>query len=298
VVGRFLEAQTRNGESGRCTAILRVAFASFVIDPPWVARALYPTAMSHPLDGIHAKLQRADETLATLKDEVAAFLATRPYKETREVDPLTREERIRIDVVDPPLRFAVVAGEIIHHLRSAMDHLYFALPGAHAKGAFPVFSDAVKYKNSPTVQRDLNAVPAAARSMIDQMQPCVRGSEFKSHPLWVLHDLWNTDKHRLLTVVVTQPKIEHVRVGASIRFSQNLPAGRDYVMDDDAIRPDYIAKWFRQPVTRTRTITVHVAFDDAGIFWGREILETLEQLSGWVREYGILPFASHFPPAG
>ena len=81
--------------------------------------------MTHLLDGCWAKLGRAEESIKILDQEAAALFAADPppFKIVGE------HKRDGLDYVfmaygDPavPLRFAVLAGEIVHHLRSSLDH--------------------------------------------------------------------------------------------------------------------------------------------------------------------------------
>jgi len=84
--------------------------------------------MTHPLDGCRAKLDRAKETIESLALEISTF-------ESRIPPPfqVTREHRgneyvfIASGVATAPLRFAVIAGEIVHHMRSCLDHTIRAL---------------------------------------------------------------------------------------------------------------------------------------------------------------------------
>ncbi len=59
---------------------------------------------------------------------------------------------------------------------------------------FPVFLDETRYKSKR--RQMIGGLPTEAQAVIDELQP--RGT---SHPLWVLHRLWNEAKHRLITVV-------------------------------------------------------------------------------------------------
>src|SRR5438445_13331496 len=99
--------------------------------------------MSHPLEGIREKLKRADQNIRNLESEISPFIARFPTFEypvmTPGTDPIFTDEqreawkkfglefreREREEIIPP--RFAVLAGEIIHHLRSCFDHLAWQL---------------------------------------------------------------------------------------------------------------------------------------------------------------------------
>jgi len=79
--------------------------------------------MSDLLIGCRAKIERAEENIRRLNGEITAFLSqeSKPYRIRKEF----RNNGLQYAFVafgDPiaPPRFAVLAGEIIHHLRSSL----------------------------------------------------------------------------------------------------------------------------------------------------------------------------------
>ncbi len=103
---------------------------------------------------------------------------------------------------DVGLRWSVIAGEIIHQSRSALDHviwdLIIANGGKPQEGlsGFPVFWEEVKYKKR--VDGMIGGINEQARKIIDGLQPL--GPDYKSDPLYLLNEMWNRDKHRLLNM--------------------------------------------------------------------------------------------------
>ena len=86
---------------------------------PWVA---------HPLDGIQEKLNRADENIGNLNREIVSFFNDGPYPVLPDKDDGLFQEAVDYHssrII--PQRFSVLAGEIIHHLRSCLDHLAWIL---------------------------------------------------------------------------------------------------------------------------------------------------------------------------
>ena len=91
---------------------------------------------------IEAKLSRAFEHMDELETAAQAFSRTRPV--TLELDP-PRDDgfqiaRLRV-VREPPIRLGVVAGEVVHQLRSTLDHLMTELVLIHTgtRGETPLF---------------------------------------------------------------------------------------------------------------------------------------------------------------
>ena len=104
-----------------------------------------------------------------------------------------------------PLRYSVLVSEVVHHLRSTLDHLITQLahvgPGSGDPQVleFPICLTEQKFKAA--VQRGkIQGVSKNAALVIESLQP------YKDNPpehstLWLLHDLSRVDKHRLLLVV-------------------------------------------------------------------------------------------------
>ena len=85
--------------------------------------------MLHPLAGCWAKVKRAKECIKNLNVEITAFLGSepKPYRVVGKQDEQTGEYAFIASCPSLPPRFAVLIGEIIHHLRSSLDHLLCAL---------------------------------------------------------------------------------------------------------------------------------------------------------------------------
>lgn len=101
-----------------------------------------------------------------------------------------------------PMEWSILAGEIIYNVRTALDHLAWQVVlrcGGQPtrQTAFPIFADEDSFDESS--QRMLAGMSEEARVLIRALQPFVTG---RDHPqmetLWVLHELHNIDKHRVL----------------------------------------------------------------------------------------------------
>ena len=74
------------------------------------------------------KLDRAREHLASLDSEWRRWRDGEPYRFAHEADPDTGENVIRLEVLErPPPKFAVILGDCVHNLRSALDNLAYEL---------------------------------------------------------------------------------------------------------------------------------------------------------------------------
>lgn len=162
--------------------------------------------MNHPLDGIRAKIEWADQKIRNLNDEISTFLSENRYSTITKSDPKTGERVLYAVGIAPPIRFAIVAGEIIHHLRSCLDHLVWQLVLANGKQqpklqAFPVASSVKKFKEACD-RGYIKGISGTAQAIIERLQPYHCKGGYDGHWLWVLHRLDATDKHQVLLVVI------------------------------------------------------------------------------------------------
>ena len=165
--------------------------------------------MAHLLDGYSAKIHRAEETLEVLNREIAAFFNQDPppYNVIKQHQNNGLEYSfIAHGDPDPPLRFSVLAGEIIHHLRSSLDHLIHALVVRNGETPtqqhqFPICTTAKAFKDACD-RGQIKGVGAAAKKLITSVQPFTTPTPDDT-VLFVVSQYDNVDKHRLLVVVTT-----------------------------------------------------------------------------------------------
>jgi hypothetical protein len=164
------------------------------------------------LNGIRAKLDRAKVHLRAEHDEETRFLKQNPLQTIGGFDPQTGLHVERLKPLPPlPPIFAVIVGDYIHDLRSALDHLAWRLvatfgkrkPGRHT--AFPIYTDeddfvceierpALKERRSPLLGLNPSSQPWA---LIEGRQP-YRQPDPPNHPLELIRTFNNVDKHRTL----------------------------------------------------------------------------------------------------
>jgi len=188
--------------------------------------------MTHPLDGIREKLKRADECIRNLDSEIAPFMAKFPIFDypvvNSGIDPIFTDEHrrkwkqfgsefLKVEQENRiPPRFAILAGEIVHHLRSCFDHLAWQLSDATCRNTgtnaigieFPIFitdpaSDKEKLRlYRRKVQCIVNRPNALAR--IETLQP-YKSADPVNSLIWRIHEMDRINKHRELTIVISAP---------------------------------------------------------------------------------------------
>lgn len=180
--------------------------------------------MTHPLDGIWAKIQRADEHIRSLDSEITSFLKSDVYKIIGHTQEETKEHVLHVIGPPPPLRFSVIAGEVIHQCRSALDHLIWQLVLANhgtpdRRHEFPICDTPGKFKEACD-RRKIKGISDTATDIIKSIQPYNNPKGFQWHPLWVLHDMDVTDKHKLLMVVIATASID----GSTLAINPGQPS--------------------------------------------------------------------------
>ena len=173
---------------------------------------------THRLAGATLKLQRAHfhhETLHAAIQRARKSYPNAPLGLIQELDAQERQMSFVVKFDPPPTRWAPLIGDILHNLRSALDHLMWELarlrnfghePPEWTRATFPIFPNRGRFWRkgrdgrwtSASGASALQRVPGDARRLILEVQPYKDGGRAKEHPLWLLHRLANADKHKTL----------------------------------------------------------------------------------------------------
>jgi hypothetical protein len=148
---------------------------------------------------ILSKIQRAKKHIEELISALEAFWDSEPNSVRFEDEPTTGRRTYYLDrVTDVPLEIPVIIGDVLHNLRSALDHLAYQLPVIPSQTGprwtqFPIVESAAKYMASD-VRRKVQVFRPDVVKTLDVVKPYKGGNEL----LWRLHSLNTIDKHRLL----------------------------------------------------------------------------------------------------
>jgi hypothetical protein len=178
------------------------------------------------LAGIRAKLARADEQLDRLDDELAVFAEQHPYDFRGDVEPDAGRWAAYFILKKPlPVELSVTVGDIVHNLRSALDHIAYALvPDPTRRTNFPIFDEPDDFFCAVKLPAKRNRGPLAgldpespAFALIEGAQPYMGGHPPDTDPLRILSALNNEDKHRAIvacnTALTEEPSPEAAIVG-------------------------------------------------------------------------------------
>src|SRR5258708_5776051 len=154
------------------------------------------------LAGVRAKIERANQHVRDLKSAIQAFRDSDPYGFRIEDDLKSGDKVHRLHIrQETPNSFALLIGDAVHNLRSALDHLAWQLVIANSQvpksgpgGAqFPIYDPPPIPKPS---QGKKQGISADAQKLIEAAKPYKGGNV----GLWTIHQLDITDKHKVLLV--------------------------------------------------------------------------------------------------
>lgn len=174
------------------------------------------------------KIERAKQHLEELQKEIDTFFKLQPYKIATKRDPETKRLIYYLtDVTSVPDKIALISGDIVQNLRSALDHLAYDLFIKDNRGAllakhiyFPIEKDHQTYEREKV--RKTGGISSEKLKLIDSVRPYKGGNNV----LWAIASLNNTDKHRLLITVGST--FGSVDIGALL-----VAQMRKFMKDDD-----------------------------------------------------------------
>ena len=201
----------------------------------------------HPRDGPRARIERARDQIATLQQSVQGFFRDNLYEiGVAEYNPKAANFSLRVKSgpQDFPVDWSLLIGEIAHNLRSALDGLIYQLVRANGKWPsfntqFPIFLVGKTKRHrrgnkGPLIPHFEGYELADGRSMIhgvacqhqrviERFQPYKRGNGGRKCPLFLLKELNNTDKHRLVAILAPTPaSLEFTGLSGGTHFNRTV----------------------------------------------------------------------------
>jgi hypothetical protein len=157
--------------------------------------------MPDPLLGPKLKVESAKRYLSYFQEVLSAFFKTKPYELVAEQDPRTSESVYRVRVYGcVPDELSVIAGDVVHNLRSALDQMVCALVRANRRqvsggNSFPIMGSRKKFEEACVGK--LKNTSAKANRFIRRLKPYKGGND----AFWMLAELDNMDKHNEIVPV-------------------------------------------------------------------------------------------------
>jgi hypothetical protein len=259
----------------------------------------------------HLKVDRAEQHLEEVKAHMAAYATEHPYRAERARQPKGQRDiwlyRLRM-LQQPDPMIAVIIGEILYDLRSALDHIAVGMaPRSRKRNAgFPVEmtdpsardadGNLLNEERHRSFLSKIEGIPQDAAAMIMYSQPYNREhSEIET--LALLNRLENADKHR-----------ELVALGAGVMDIRTVITAPKPAIQQraDGFREDgaEVAKFkFMEPPPPPESEvkvdvrgTASVAIKVGGLKGNLIMPQTLEILIGWMRDEAIPEFMPYIRP--
>ncbi|MBI1954902.1 MAG: hypothetical protein HYS38_00750 [Acidobacteria bacterium] len=232
----------------------------------------------HPLAGIREKLKRAEENIINLEREINLFLDYGGYGSVSDNNVQAIEKLRELHLGrEVPIRFSVLAGEIIHQMRSALDHLAWQLSNktyrekCPAAIEFPIFKkDPTKENKTKEYTRKVQGISPPAQAIIESLQP-YKGNAPGNHLLQIIHEMDITEKHRELIFITGT--FRHIQYPG-----WQFPGNRGSVFQGDAKFPYFGITKFDPKVDVRGQIAAQVAFAEFGVLKYQPIIPSLKQL--------------------
>ncbi len=214
--------------------------------------------------GSELKLRRAAHHFNEAQDLLRAYKNPPPYMIRREENPAVGLSFWITLKRKPDDDIALAAGDCIHNLRSALDHIIYELSCHHRRKkhvgdtAFPILGDPDDWdqRGDMSGAHKLRAIPDAARAHIELLQPYHKQQDWgfwRREALLQLHQLDIADKHRKLNLAFAnvpehsvlyfhsgpQLKVIHVHEGRLDEGVETLLLRFDPIVDLKAnVKPD------------------------------------------------------------
>jgi hypothetical protein len=208
------------------------------------------------IEGTHGyllKLERAEQELNALSTDIKRYVERdlHPVPSGGQLDLRAEWNVIKWSgVLDPDPMWGVRLGEIVHNLRSSLDHLVtnFVIQGTgnarpDKDTGFPILAEegnwvaTCEQRNRKTDRPSpIAGVTPAAFALIKAAQPFNPGKKGQNDPLFKLHRLNLVDKHRSLHLAkVTAERSENLTIEPSYVTALQVRWPRHpYVIENDA----------------------------------------------------------------
>jgi hypothetical protein len=232
---------------------------------------------------VKAKLDRSAVHLQSVQDAIVEYLNSCPGSIKCEYNVDAGSFTLLESPPSPTMMLAVLVGDAIHNLRSSLDLLAYELarnPGRWT--CMPVLGKPPTDKRGNLVPIKVSGgVEDAVLNVITENQPFQLGEKYGNHWLWVLDEMWNCDKHRLL---LTSPAWLSNSWVAHGNVTGLIPG----VAQMWGATSDAAAYGFK-PLDASKDvngqINIQVAFDQKTPVPGRGVMETLSWLDDETRGF-------------
>jgi hypothetical protein len=252
-------------------------------------------ALRNVLDGCREKIARAERHMHDLDVEWRRWLDTNPHRVVPEYRPQAPDyTQISVHLIyymeRPPVLLSVILGEIVHNLRSTLDHLAWAivppsvLDSLDARGQkrirFPTTTAPEDFLSEEIVR----CVGEDTQALLEGYQLYNGGNE----PLAALQSLWTLDKHRTIPVSTILPDVGTLDSAITHNTAATLLQREITIKAGDTLKPRteiaslvFCANGIEPQVEMNGDIGLQIAFqDETGGTTGVGIAQLIEYVQG------------------
>jgi len=246
------------------------------------------------------KFERARGHLDDLEAQLTTWAHSGHHSVFNEPDPDNGPDCFRIRVITDPVPtdpISVIIGDVLHNLRSALDHLAYALAVKHTnplpddiakESEFPIFAS----NNVNAIAKRIRGMDPGAQAVMERLQPYQRGKDSALDPLWMLYKLSNIDKHRLLLVGTVSNVAAGFRPGMSYNYRLLGANVYDTMIEGEAI----VVRYRAVPADPDKEMHVEfdpllqIAFKGPTAVNGKGVVKTLGAIYDYIgtRVFGLL----------
>ena len=249
------------------------------------------------------KVDRAKKHIADLEEGIRQFRDTNPYKVEHRRAPQSRKLIYYVSSVEPtPPNLALIAGDAIQNLMSALDHLAYQLVLSDSNGNppnpnwiyFPIRDTAADYEAKKSGK--MEGLLQDTFDIIDTFKPYKGGND----TLWALYKLNNIEKHRLL--ITAGGRFRRMNIGPHIsatlrKYMKEIDPGTKFEVPDfslflkpaDRLFPLEVGKELfigapDEEPNENMQFMFDVALNEPQILEAKPLLETVRQMTGIVED--------------
>jgi hypothetical protein len=230
--------------------------------------------------------------LVAVQTTVEEFLKTDPYDQVAE--QYQRPGNTELVVMhlkkrsDLPEALPLIVGDTIYNMRSALDHLAYSLCVANVgdrikegRSMFPIHAAVGSYMDSGV--QACRQMSIEVQGIIERLQPYHAGNKASEHPLGVLNQLSNVDKHRHLVFTGSAEVRQEITLLPDSQDCELIAAQAEVrsgpFNDQTDVARVLIRRTGANPRPKLDTyITIDITFPPAGPAPGKLVTKELERI--------------------
>ena len=246
----------------------------------------------HPLDDPRLKLFRAEQHLDQFNAVFEQFSGQYPYRAVRDPDLKEAEVRLRVPLVIPP-RLRLLLADFAHNARAALDQLAWQLAllttdKPYWRTEFPIF-----FENNPGIDERIKDLPAEAKVEVKSFQPYQAGDRADRDLLWALHCINNTDKHRVIPLIMTALTVRTFSSEGLLRSSTTRTGS---FQDGQILNMALLVPGYTVDQQLEVAATLAIPFEEVRTGrWGVLPARELDRINSYIRDSIFPRFAQFFP---